>query len=264
MNKAMIIFGKDWREIRQSLGLMATMIVLPLFFTILAIAFVVLFSLIGNTVNTGKTTLDALYSLHPEWRGYPVNDALQGFGALEGQMFFMLIPTVVTVTIASYSIVGEKEKRTLEPLLATPIETWQLLLGKALVAIIPGTVVTWVAYAVYVIVLKLVAAPLVGVFVTSAPYLILVFLLTPLLTALIVLFSLIVSSRVNDARTAQQFSAFIIVPLVLVFVSQTVGFLNINAFVALIICLVVLLLDIAALWAATLLFQRETILTRWK
>lgn len=61
-----------------------------------------------------------------------------------------------------------------------------------------------------------------------------------------------------------QMNDSIIVPLILVFVSQTVGFLNINLPVSLIICAVKLLLDIAALYLASRLFQREAILTRWR
>src|SRR5690349_19954685 len=102
MNKAMLIFDKDWSEIRQSLGLMATLIVLPVFFTVFAIGFVLLFVVVGTSASNGRNTLDAMFTLHPEWRGYPVNEVMQGFGALEGQLFFMLIPTIVTVTIASY------------------------------------------------------------------------------------------------------------------------------------------------------------------
>ena len=264
MNKAMIIFGKDWQEIRQSLGLMATLILIPLFFTVLAIGFVVLFAIIGPSANVGRGTIEAMLRLHPEWQGYPASQIMQGIGSLEGQLFFMIIPVTVTVSIASYSIVGEKEKHTLEPLLATPIQTWQLLLGKALVSVIPGTAVTWASYAIYAIVLKLIAAPLAASYVVSAPYVILIFAFTPLLTTLIVLFSLIVSSRVSDARTAQQFSAIIIVPLVALFAGQTVGILNINTFVSLLICGVTLLLDLGALLLATALFQRESILTRWK
>ncbi len=264
MNKAMIIFGKDWQEIRQSLGLMATLILMPLAFTIMATGFVLLFTISSLSGNLSKTALDVIFGLHPEWRGYPTSQIMQAFGALQGQLFFMTIPVTLTISIASYSIVGEKEKRTLEPLLATPIQTWQLLLGKAMVSVIPGTIGTWVSYAIYVLALRLFAAPLAANYVISAPYLILIFGFTPLLTTLIVLFSLIISSRVSDARTAQQFSAIIIVPLMLLFIGQTFGLINVNTSISLLICGVTLLLDLGALLLAVTLFQRETILTRWK
>lgn len=265
MNKVMLIFQKDWQEVRQSLGLMATLIVLPLFFTIFAIAVVLLFGLLGGAATSAtKSGPQDLYKMFPQWRGYPEADLVQGLGALESQMFFLIIPFTITLTIASYSVVGEKQNRTLEPLLATPIETWQLLLGKALVSVIPGVVATWLAYSMFVVIIKLFAGYLAADIVTGAPYLILVFLLTPLITILIVLFCVIISSRVNDARTAQQIAGVVIVPLILIFVAQLVGIVSINVPLALIICLVTLLLDLGALWLATALFQRETILTRWK
>ena len=54
-------------------------------------------------------------------------------------LMFMLLPLAIPATIASYSIVGEKITRTLEPLLATPISTLQLLVGKAAAAVTPRT-----------------------------------------------------------------------------------------------------------------------------
>jgi len=60
---------------------------------------------------------------------------LQQFMAL-----FLMMPAIIPVTIAAYSIVGEKNTHTLEPLLATPITTGQLLTGKALAAAIPAVV----------------------------------------------------------------------------------------------------------------------------
>lgn len=44
-------------------------------------------------------------------------------------LMFMILPVTIPVTIAAYSIVGEKTTRSLEPLLATPITTTELLLG---------------------------------------------------------------------------------------------------------------------------------------
>ena len=51
---------------------------------------------------------------------------------------FMLIPLFIPVNIAAYSIVGEKTTHSLEPLLATPISTGELLAGKNLASVIPG------------------------------------------------------------------------------------------------------------------------------
>src|SRR4029450_3613219 len=87
------------------------------------------------------------------------NPALAGMGqeelaqAILGQAFssmFLLLPMLLPSIIASYSIVGEKSNRTLEPLLATPIKTGELLTGKILASLLPTMLLTWVAGAIFI------------------------------------------------------------------------------------------------------------------
>jgi ABC-2 type transport system permease protein len=66
-------------------------------------------------------------------------------------VLFQMIPMVVPLSIASHSIVGEKQNRSLEPLLATPVRTQELLLAKALAAAIPGVLATWLGYGLFAI-----------------------------------------------------------------------------------------------------------------
>ena len=55
---------------------------------------------------------------------------------LAGSTFLLLlvVPVVVPAAIAAYSVVGEREQGTLEPLLTTPLRREELLLGKAVAA----------------------------------------------------------------------------------------------------------------------------------
>src|SRR5438874_11313094 len=74
--------------------------------------------------------------------------------ALVGRQFsivFLLLPIFIPSVLASYAIVGEKRERTLEPVLATPIRTWELLLGKILGALAPALAITLVSAAVFVV-----------------------------------------------------------------------------------------------------------------
>ncbi len=77
-------------------------------------------------------------------------------------------------------------------------------------------------------------------------------------------FAVIVSSRVNDPRVAEQISAVLIVPLLAVMFGQIAGLVLINLQLILISIVVLLFLDIGSLYLGVSLFQRETILTRWK
>jgi ABC-2 type transport system permease protein len=85
-----------------------------------------------------------------------------------------------------------------------------------------------------------------------------------LMAILSVNFSIMVSSRVNDPRVAEQLSAVVILPLLAVFFGQIAGLFVLNSALILILCVVLALVDILMIYLAVHLFQRETILTRWK
>jgi ABC-2 type transport system permease protein len=179
-------------------------------------------------------------------------------------LMFMILPVAIPVTIAAYSIVGEKTARSLEPLLATPVTTVELLAGKAIAAVVPAIVATWAAFAVYATGIRLMVNDVVFAAALAPLWLIAIFIVGPLLTLLAVSIAIMVSSRVSDPRVAEQLSAVVVLPLILFIVGQSVGFILINQQLIVIIAIVVALLDIGLLYLSVRLFQRETILTRWK
>ena len=91
-----------------------------------------------------------------------------------------------------------------------------------------------------------------------------VFIIGPLIAILAVNFAVLVSSRVTDPRVAEQISAVIIVPLLAVLFGQIAGVivLDLRFMLAAVVVLVIIDIGVAALGAR--LFQRETILTKWK
>src|SRR5205814_8143360 len=93
--------------------------------------------------------VQALYAAAPAVVGLDPREAVQGFIATYFLILFMLIPTVVPLTMAIYSVIGEKSARTLEPLLATPVGVGDLLFAKSLASTVPSVLVTWLAYAIY-------------------------------------------------------------------------------------------------------------------
>jgi ABC-2 type transport system permease protein len=168
------------------------------------------------------------------------------------------------MSIAASSVIGEKQARTLEPLLVTPITTFELLGGKLLGALLPALVVTVVSLALYLVVVALTAAS--GVFgVLLGPRTIgVVFLLGPLAAMVALQLAICVSSRVNDARTAQQLGVFVILPIPALLLGQIFGAVELTVPVILWISLALVLVNIGLMWFAIRLFDRETILTRWK
>ena len=75
--------------------------------------------------------------------------AAQGFIVLNFMAYFLIIPAMVPMAIATQSVIGEKTARSLEPQLATPMEVSELLVGKAISAATPAIVATWAVFVLY-------------------------------------------------------------------------------------------------------------------
>jgi ABC-2 type transport system permease protein len=89
-------------------------------------------------------------------------------------------------------------------------------------------------------------------------------LFSPLLAFLSVLCGVIVSSRFNDPRTAQQITGIFVIPIVSISLVVLAGWVFVDVQMVLYASMVTFILDLVMLYFAVKLFQRETILTRWK
>ena len=179
-------------------------------------------------------------------------------------LMFMILPIMIPVSIAAYSIVGEKTTRSLEPLLATPITTSELMLGKILAAIAPAVLATWLAYVIYVIGVNLMTPTSVAGRLTEPLWLLAIFVVGPLLSLLSVCVAIMVSSRVSDPRVAEQLSGVVILPLILILVGQSVGFIILDQGLVILVGGIAIIIDIVLVVLAIRIFERETILTKWK
>ena len=111
------------------------------------------------------------------------------------------MPAYIPLSIATFSIIGEKQARTLEPVLATPIRTVELLTGKAVAALVPGVLAGWVTYVAFVVLASFVYGPNLFGVVTDSSWLVGVFVLGPAVGLSSVVAGVIVSARVNDPRS---------------------------------------------------------------
>jgi ABC-2 type transport system permease protein len=267
MDKIRTIVWKEWAEVFTNRMVIFTVAFLPLIMTAIPLGIIfgtrdIAGSSAGNNSASGLPT-EMTQSMCPS--GLSGSDCLQVFLVSEFMMLFMLVPVAIPVTIAAYSIVGEKTTRSLEPLLATPITTVELLIGKCLAAVIPAILATYTAFGIFAlgswIIVKnktLLLALL------DARWLIAIFLVGPLLAIMAVAFAVMISSRVNDPRVAEQVSMVVIVPVLAGFFGQIAGLFVLNKLIISIVAVVMLLLDALLLFLATRIFQREHILTRWK
>jgi ABC-2 type transport system permease protein len=95
-------------------------------------------------------------------------------------------------------------------------------------------------------------------------WLVAMFVLAPLLTVMAVMVGIIVSSRVSDPRAAEQLGSLILLPLMLLFIGALAGLVRLNSATFLISSALAAAADVGLVYLGSALFQRETILTRWK
>jgi ABC-2 type transport system permease protein len=259
VKKALVVLEKEWLELRLQKALLLATLFLPPLLTALAIAVFVIVGIVPPTASTGGLPLT------PELAGLSPQELGQVLVGRQFSVLFLLLPIFIPSVLASYAIVGEKRERTLEPVLATPIETWELLFGKALAALIPGLAITVASAAVFVVgILTFAVSQRVRDLVVTPGWVLAVLVDTPLLALIGVALIVVLSSRVNDPRTAQQISAVLVVPVLGLLFGQLAGVVVLSPAVALGIGVILAFIAAGALWFATRLFQREVILTRWR
>ncbi len=254
MHKVLVILRKEFIEIVQQRILLLSILLPSLLFVVIPFIFL---QRVGNGSKASSLNV-------PSLQGLTLHEYAQGVVATTFSNIFLLLSMIVPSTIAAYSIIGEKTSRTLEPLLATPVRRWQLLAGKMLAALLPAVLVTWVSGGLFIAELAILTDANVVSHVVTGGWLILFIASTPLLGLIAVAVMTAISSRVNDTRTAQQLSIWAVVPIAGIILGELSGQFELTVLVAVITTVILIPLAILLTWGAAQLFQRETILTRWK
>jgi ABC-2 type transport system permease protein len=254
------VLRREWYETVRNRLLMSTIILPPI---LLTVAPIVLASAVGEEVLPPELAQQILQQ-RPEWSTFTPGELAGAFAVQQFLVFFLLMPAYIPLSIATFSIIGEKQARSLEPVLAAPIRTSELLAGKAIAALVPGLFAGWATYAIFVILASVVYGPaLLGV-VTDPSWLAGVFLLGPAVGLSSVVAGVIVSARVNDPRVAQQIGGVVIVPVIGLVLLQATGTLLVGPAGYLLLSAVVLAIAAVGLRVGVRLFDREAILTRWR
>jgi len=182
------IYRKELREYRRNGSIVATMAVIPLG--------IVIFPLI-EVLALPASAASALLN------GDPL-------------VILLGIPAIVPSIVAGYAVVGEREQGTLEPVLTTPIRREELLLAKALAALVPSLAVAYAMYAFFLTCSALFAQPAVAAAVLQGPDVLAQVLFTPLIALLSIWVGIGFSTRSSDVRVAQQLGAIAGLPILLV------------------------------------------------
>lgn len=260
--KTWAIIRKEWTEVRHNKLILSMILGLPVLFMLLPMG--TLFFMGRYPESVSPEDIQMYLRLTPAFETMEPVEVMQIVMGQQFMFFFLLMPLFIPIYIAAYSIVGEKTSRSLEPLLAAPISTGELLAGKSLAASVPAIVITWVVFAIYAVAVRFIVSPAVYGALLTSKWILAMVVIAPLLSILAMNVAVIISSRVNDVRAAEQLSGLVVLPIIGLALVQTTGrvLFDLQSFV--IGAAALAAIDIIVLYLGVQLFQREAILTRWR
>lgn len=224
------VFGKELREYRRNRSLVAGMAIIPVVFVI--------------------TPLIQAFTADPA--------DLQRYDWL---LYMLGIPAVVPTVIAAYAVVGERQQGTLEPLLSTPVSPTELLLGKALAALVPSAIVSYGVFALVVGAIAGFAAPASAAALLRGSAILAQIVFTPLVAGWSIWLGLAISARARDLRVAQQLAIPVSLPSVAVAILVAVGVLPAIVATASVLGVVLVGLNILGWRISAAMFDPERLIT---
>ena len=227
------IFRKELREYRHNGNIIVAMVIFPLIFLIQPLL----------TVLTEAAS------------------ASNGLAHEHVLLYMLAIPALVPAALASYSVVGERQQGTLEPVLATPIRREEFLLGKALAAFVPSLAISYAVLAFFLACVELFAHPGIASALLRGPDLLAQLLYTPLLAAWSIWLGIAISARSSDVRVAGQLSLLASLPSVAVTTLLALNVIHPTLGLALGAAAVLLVLDGLGWRITSVAFDRERLIT---
>ncbi len=260
------VVRKEWAETLRNRTILFTWGLLSVMFLAIPLGLGLLLpSLMGPDVTSAKGGLPENYlQLMPNLAGLPPLQQAQVFLLRQFLPLFLVLPVMSAISIATYSIIGEKTNRSLEAVLATPITTEQLLFGKSLASTVPAVLGTWLIFLIYAVIVIWRAGAAVARYVLDPATLTMIVLITPLVALLALGLGVLVSSRVTDPRSAQQVGVIVILPIIALMIGQSIGLFILGLPYVFMAAIVLAILDGLVFVIGVRIFQRETILTRWR
>jgi ABC-type Na+ efflux pump permease subunit len=176
---------------------------------------------------------------------------------------FWVIPVALTPAIAADSFVGERERASMEPLLATPVSTRHVLFGKLVATVVPAVLGTWLGVLVFWVLTVLSGSRLhTRVLLTDVDWVFSLLVVVPLVALFTAAVAALISTRVSGYRVAYQLNGLIVLPVVLVLIPATAFLFLLSASALGYVAAFFAVCDAALIWWSRALFTRERLLSR--
>lgn len=176
--------------------------------------------------------------------------------------FFLIVPVMVSTVIAANSFAGEKERRTLEGLLYTPLSDAELVLGKIAASFLPALAFAWVCFAIYTGIVDALGAPIVGqVFFPTANWWALMVFLVPTVSLFVISVVVLVSTKARGFQEANAIGGSLVLPIIGLVAAQATGLMVLSAEVIAAVSAVFVVLDAGLLWIIVRAFRRSRVVS---
>ena len=235
------VVNKDFAIFRNKKSILYTLLIFPL---VVGFGFTIIMFLIHNASPSPYATY---------------------ISAFNGLLFwFIILAAVIPTAVASYSVMGEKVEKTLEPLLATPLTDGEIILGKILSCFIPCILATYLGAVIFMVGIDIITFQQLGYILypnwTAAVFLLIA---TPLACLFGTELNTLISIRVSDLRTAQSYGGVVYFPLLIVFILGEAGYITLDVKTILMFSVILIIVDIIIFYINKSLFQREEMITRF-
>jgi ABC-type Na+ efflux pump permease subunit len=172
-------------------------------------------------------------------------------------LYMLVIPVTMPSVVCAYSVVGEREQGTLEPVLSTPVGREEFLIAKALAAFIPTLVVAYAVFGIFLAVAALFAHPVIVSAIYAGTHVLVQFLFTPLLAGWAIWVGIAVSTRSTDVRVAQQLSVLGSFPPLIIVALMSLNVISESTALAVGLGAALLAFDLIAWRVVAAMFDRE-------
>ena len=233
MNRAMLsLMKKDFKGITANRRLFSAILIVPLVLTVfLPFLFIVLIHFAPDDPD-----FQSLAGMLPQ--------SLQG-GSLEMTiaglvlnyimpLFFLMIPIMTASVMAASSFVGEKERRTLETLLYSPLSLKQIFRAKVAASFLLSMLVSFLSFFAMLVVVEAELFFLAGgLLLPGASWAAILLLVSPAISLIAVTLIVRRSAKAQSVEESQQGAVFLIVPVILLVTGQFSGVLLVSVWLLL-------------------------------
>ncbi|MBN1647448.1 MAG: ABC transporter permease subunit [Spirochaetales bacterium] len=259
------IIRKDIKEIRSGTMLIgpvfipqtATCLFLPAL--ILILGYLYRDTLLGALPFLGNTLLP-LYHVPPVF-GANYEKILYIIANFTFVPLLMLMPLQAAMVIGINSFIGEKQRKTLETMLYTPVRNREFITAKLAAVLVPSVLLTLAECIIYAAVCNLISYLFSGKLIITSPVLFLSALVfNPAVSAFGLTIVMLVAVRARSHAEAEHIAGLFILPFISLMITQVTGLYTLSLLQIIAAALILTLISLVLLFRTAPRFRREEII----